>query len=201
MMNLRSMSFIMGILILLLSLCSCEDLPSSREVHYVDSLNNISYKDRYINIVESSNKALKAYSVCRMYSRGKAEACNNLAFTYFMKSENIETIGELTDYYRGIFTILYSCAARQLDEVTFRRSTINVAELSNYALKYFRKKNKYGNDVTFYVEAIEGEIIGDIIYADFCLEIFETDFVCYHLYYPIFNCCSFFSSIFGRMSA
>ena len=84
-MNLRSMSFIMGILILLLSLCSCEDLPSSREVHYVDSLNNISYKDRYINIVESSNKALKAYSVCRMYSRGKAEACNNLAFTYFMK--------------------------------------------------------------------------------------------------------------------
>ena len=84
-MNLRFMSVIIGILILLLSLCSCEDLPSSREVHYVDSLNNVSYKERYINIVESSNKALQAFNMCSMYSRGKAEAYNNLAFTYFMK--------------------------------------------------------------------------------------------------------------------
>jgi len=87
-----------------------------------------------------------------------------------MKQESIDTIGELTDYYRGIFTILYSCAARQLDEVTFRRSVINVAELSNYALKYFQKKNRYGNDVRFRVEAIEGEIIGDIILLHFMLE-------------------------------
>ena len=78
-------AIIIGILILLLSLCSCEDLPSSREVHYVDSLNNVSYKERYINIVESSNKALQAFNMCSMYSRGKAEAYNNLAFTYFMK--------------------------------------------------------------------------------------------------------------------
>lgn len=98
-----------------------------------------------------------------------------------MKSENIETIGELTDYYRGVFTILYSCAARQLDEVTFRRSVIDVTELSSYALKYFRKKNRYGDDVTFHVEAIKGEIIGDIILLHFMLENLINESLLYEL--------------------
>lgn len=43
--------------------------------------------------------------------------------------EAVETITELIEYYKGIFTILSSCAARQLEEVTFRRNTIPVQEL------------------------------------------------------------------------
>ena len=56
--------------------------------------------------------------------------------------EAVETITELIEYYKGIFTILSSCAARQLEEVTFRRNTIPVQELFDAAGKYFRKVTK-----------------------------------------------------------
>ena len=40
------------------------------------------------------------------------------------EKEAVETMTELIEYYKGIFTILSSCASRQLEEVTFRRTTI-----------------------------------------------------------------------------
>ena len=49
---------------------------------------------------------------------------------------------ELIEYYKGIFTILSSCASRQLEEVTFRRTTIPVQELFETAGKYFKKSVK-----------------------------------------------------------
>ncbi|NDV59636.1 DUF5112 domain-containing protein [Bacteroides sp. 519] len=58
------------------------------------------------------------------------------------EKEYIETINELIDYYKGIFTILSSCASRQLEEVTFRRSTIKTDDLLMYATKYFKKQLK-----------------------------------------------------------
>ena len=36
----------------------------------------------------------------------------------------VETIAELIAYYKDIFTILSTCAARQLEEITFRRSVV-----------------------------------------------------------------------------
>ena len=56
--------------------------------------------------------------------------------------EAVETMTELIEYYKGIFTILSSCAARQLEEVTFRRTTIPVQELFDAAGKYFKKVNE-----------------------------------------------------------
>lgn len=53
--------------------------------------------------------------------------------------ENVEAISELIAYYKGIFTILSSCASRQLEEVVFRRGAIAVAELFASAEKYFRR--------------------------------------------------------------
>ena len=43
--------------------------------------------------------------------------------------EAVDTMTELIEYYKGIFTILSSCASRQLEEVTFRRTVIPVQEL------------------------------------------------------------------------
>ena len=62
--------------------------------------------------------------------------------------EAVETMTELIEYYKGIFTILSSCASRQLEEVTFRRTVIPVQELLDAAGKYFKKlmKNRYGED-------------------------------------------------------
>lgn len=87
------------------------------------------------------------------------------------EKEHIETISELIDYYKGIFTILSSCAARQLEEVTFRRGTVEVDELITHAQKYFRKMSKRTQStVLFHTEGGGQKVIGDIIQLKFLLE-------------------------------
>lgn len=86
--------------------------------------------------------------------------------------ENIEAISELIEYYKGVFTILSSCASRQLEEVTFRRTTIQVSELMAAAGKYFRKATK-GNPIRVVLEwEEEGDfnVIGDVNQLRFLLE-------------------------------
>lgn len=87
------------------------------------------------------------------------------------EQENIEAISELIEYYKGIFTILSSCASRQLEEVTFRRTTISVTELFAAAEKYFRKTNK-GNShqITCIFEPINEQVIGDVNQLRFLFE-------------------------------
>lgn len=85
--------------------------------------------------------------------------------------ENVEAISELIEYYKGIFTILSSCASRQLEEVTFRRSTIQVSDLFEYAAKYFRRVSKgKRTGVELMLEPTEGRVIGDINQLRFLLE-------------------------------
>ena len=85
--------------------------------------------------------------------------------------EAVETITELIEYYKGIFTILSSCAARQLEEVTFRRTTIPVQELFDAAGKYFRKvmKNRM-EKIELIMEPMEAKVIGDVNQLRFLFE-------------------------------
>ena len=85
--------------------------------------------------------------------------------------EAVETMTELIEYYKGIFTILSSCASRQLEEVTFRRTTVSVQELFAAAEKYFRKSIKnYQEKVELKMEMIDAEVIGDVNLLRFLLE-------------------------------
>ena len=85
--------------------------------------------------------------------------------------ETVSAIGELIEYYKGIFTILNSCASRQLEEITFRRSVISVPELLNTAEKYFRKVSKgMTAHVTFRMEQLDGSVVGDVNQLRFLLE-------------------------------
>lgn len=85
--------------------------------------------------------------------------------------ENVEAISELIEYYKGIFTILSSCASRQLEEVTFRRVTIPVLELFIATEKYFRKASKgIANKIRLEVEPIEDKVIGDLNQLHFLFE-------------------------------
>ena len=54
----------------------------------------------------------------------------------------VETIGELISYYKDIFTLLSSCAARQLEEITFRRGVVKAGELADYAARYIKRAGK-----------------------------------------------------------
>lgn len=87
------------------------------------------------------------------------------------EKETVSAISELIEYYKGIFTILSSCASRQLEEVTFRRGVIAVAELFALAEKYFRKVSKGKRfDVSLHTEVIDERVVGDFIQLRFLLE-------------------------------
>lgn len=53
-----------------------------------------------------------------------------------------QQIQELVDYYKTIFSTLSACAARQLEEVTFRRSAVEVNTLFDEAVDYHAKQRK-----------------------------------------------------------
>ena len=85
--------------------------------------------------------------------------------------EAVETMTELIEYYTGIFTILSSCASRQLEEVTFRRTVIPVQELLDAAGKYFKKLMKNRPErIELEIESMEAKVIGDVNQLRFLLE-------------------------------
>ena len=85
--------------------------------------------------------------------------------------EAVEIMTELIEYYKGIFTILSSCASRQLEEVTFRRTVIPVQELLDAAGKYFKKLMKNRPErIELEIESMEAKVIGDVNQLRFLLE-------------------------------
>ena len=85
--------------------------------------------------------------------------------------KQVETVGELIGYYKGVFTLLSSCAARQLDEVTFRRGAVSVQDLSAFAIKYFnRMMKKLGCRLELKVQAEQLAVTGDVVLLRFMLE-------------------------------
>ena len=85
--------------------------------------------------------------------------------------EAVETMTELIESYKGIFTILSSCASRQLEEVTFRRTVIPVQELLDAAGKYFKKLMKNRPErIELEIESMEAKVIGDVNQLRFLLE-------------------------------
>lgn len=91
--------------------------------------------------------------------------------TALEEQETVNAISELIEYYKGVFTILSSCASRQLEEVTFRRTVIAVPDLMNAAEKYFRKVNKGATShITFETEMLDERVTGDLNQLNFLLE-------------------------------
>ena len=87
------------------------------------------------------------------------------------EKEAVENMTELIEYYKGIFTILSSCASRQLEEGTFRRTTIPVQELFETAGKYFKKSVKNRMDkIELEMAPIDARVIGDVNQLRFLLE-------------------------------
>jgi K+-sensing histidine kinase KdpD len=55
---------------------------------------------------------------------------------------HVETMSELIGYYKGIFTMLSSCAARQLEEITFRRGVVKAENLAEFAGRYLKRATR-----------------------------------------------------------
>jgi signal transduction histidine kinase len=87
------------------------------------------------------------------------------------EKRQVEDISELVRYYRGVFAILYSCASRQLEEVTFRRTTIAVGDVTDYCQRYFNKRIRtLKADISLTVQSIAAAVTGDRISLQFLLE-------------------------------
>lgn len=87
------------------------------------------------------------------------------------EKECVIAITELIEYYKGIFTILSSCASRQLEEVTFRRTVISVQDLFATANKYIKKVSKnFSHTIEWQMKPIDAKVIGDINQLRFLLE-------------------------------
>ncbi len=86
--------------------------------------------------------------------------------------EHIDTIAELIEYYKGIFLILSSCASRQLEEVTFRRSVVAVEDLFTYAQRYLKRAARHRKERISLICVPPGNerVVGDVILLCFLLE-------------------------------
>lgn len=74
-------------MLLLTTFFSCVDTAPTKEVQHIDSLNSRAYMYRYRDLDSSCKAASQAYKEVSMYSQGKAEASNNLAFCAFMRMD------------------------------------------------------------------------------------------------------------------
>lgn len=85
--------------------------------------------------------------------------------------KQVEAISDLIHYYKDIFTILSSCAARQLDEVTFRRGKVKAKELEQAALRHFKKMAKKRSfRLTLDTQVEDVSMTGDVIQLKYLLE-------------------------------
>lgn len=83
----------------------------------------------------------------------------------------IETVSELISYYKDIFTILSSCAARQLEEITFKRSIVKAQDLADYAERYMKRVGKrFFCKVELKIEVENVSMLGDMIQLKYMLE-------------------------------
>ena len=83
----------------------------------------------------------------------------------------VETIAELVAYYKDVFTILSTCAARQLEEITFRRGVVKSEELVETVNRYFKRatKKRLGH-LEWQVVAEPLLMMGDVIQLKYLLE-------------------------------
>ena len=81
----------------------------------------------------------------------------------------LASVGELIEYYKGIFTLLSRCASRQLEEITFRRTTVSVEILFAQAQKYFHRMVK-GQPLQLQIHPIAAQMTGDAVLLRFLIE-------------------------------
>ena len=87
------------------------------------------------------------------------------------EEQQFSDMSELVSYYKDVFTLLASCASRQLDEVTFKRSFVSSETLVAHVRKYYKKiTRKRAVYPELEVEAEEVTVIGDEILLCFLLE-------------------------------
>ena len=77
---------------------------------------------------------------------------------------------ELITYYRLVFSTLAGCASRQLEEVTFRRSSVEVDALFHRAAEYHAKLYGGTKGTNLTLSSCDGVLLCDEMLVDFLIE-------------------------------
>ena len=94
------------------------------------------------------------------------------------EQRQVETMAELVGYYKDIFTLLSSCAARQLEEITFRRGVVKGQELADYAIRVLKKMTRKAYmTLDMSVEVEDVKMTGDVVQLKYLFENLITEAV------------------------
>lgn len=142
----------------LLSVCvlivSCVGIAPMKEVHLIDSLNLSAYSYRYKNLDSSFNAAITAYNGAIVYSRGKAEACNHLAFCAFMQMDFEQAI----KYHMEVYTLTQNEIELLIADIglmkVYQRTALN-KEFYDYRNSALRRIKRITEDHTLVMDKNE----------------------------------------------
>lgn len=143
-----------GLLYLCMAMASCGDTAPAGEVYLVDSLNLAAYRCRYRNLDSSCLAARRAYQEARLYSSGKAEACNNLGFCAFMRMD-FEKAEEL---HRAVYGMTKNELELLVADVglmkVYQRTALN-KEFYDYRNSALRRMRRIAEDSNLFVDRRE----------------------------------------------
>lgn len=154
MMNVRNIPFLLFFLLMISALFSCGETAPTGEIRLLDSLNRKGYDFRYKNLDSSYEASMQAYREAHLYSQGKAEACNNLAFCAFMQMN----FDEAERLYREISGITSNELERLIADVglmkIYQRTSMNKEyyDARNSALRRMKRINE---EISVFVDAHE----------------------------------------------
>ena len=133
---------------------SCVGTAPTKEVHLVDSLNQVAYTYRYKNLDSSYHAASKAYQEVGLYSQGKAEACNNLGFCAFMRMD----FEEAEKYYQTVYNLTKNELELLVADIglmkIYQRTALN-KEFYDYRNSALRRMKRIAEDNNLFADRHE----------------------------------------------
>lgn len=133
---------------------SCVGTAPTREVHLIDSLNQVAYAYRYKNLDSSCCAATKAYQEVGLYRQGKAEACNNLGFCAFMRMD----FEQAEKYHREVYDLTKNELELLIADVglmkIYQRTAMN-KEFYDYHNSALRRMKRIAEDNNLFVDKHE----------------------------------------------
>ena len=133
---------------------SCMGTAPTKEVHRVDSLNQVAYIYRYKDLDSSCHAAIKAYLEVGIYEQGKAEACNNLGFCAFMRMD----FEKAEKYHKEVYDLTKNELELLIADIglmkVYQRTALN-KEFYDYRNSALRRMKRIAEDNNLFVDRHE----------------------------------------------
>ena len=136
------------------AMISCVGTAPMKEVHLIDSLNQVAYTYRYKDLDSSCHAASRAYNEVSMYRQGKAEACNNLGFCAFMRMDFEQAV----KYHQEVYDLTKNELELLVADIglmkIYQRTALN-KEFYDYRNSALRRMKRIAEDANLFVDKHE----------------------------------------------